>query len=127
MIGSFKKIFSLDPTVLTKMKGISTMLLVLIVLIVLTMKMTFAQVVYQADYPDSACASTPYRYSTYTSTCLNGVTATQCDTRAIYVIVPAVCQMQHAPLLVWEDWSINVLVDPNYLVLQFLHHNQTTI
>jgi hypothetical protein len=79
MIGSFKKIFSLDPTVLTKMKGISTMLLVLIVL---TMKMTFAQVVYQADYDDSTCSTAPFRYSTYTTTCLNGCSAVQCDTKA---------------------------------------------
>ena len=83
MIGGCKKIFSSKPTnrseASTKMNRIATMILVLFVL---TMKMASAQVVYQADYEDSSCSASPYRYSTYTSTCLNGRTATRCDTRA---------------------------------------------
>jgi hypothetical protein len=61
------------------MKVLSVMVLLMMVL---TIQMASSQVVYQADYEDASCGSAPYRYSTYTSTCLNGRTATRCDTRA---------------------------------------------
>src|SRR4051812_32331426 len=83
MIGGCEKIFSHDSTILFRsvatMSAISTTILVLIVLV---MKMTLAQVVYQAEYEDETCSVSPYRYSTYTATCLNGRNATKCDTRA---------------------------------------------
>ena len=87
-----------------KMKGIS-------ILIVSTMKMGAAQVIYAAEYEDSSCAS-PYRYSTYTATCLNGRTTIQCNTRA-YMRVCSDCKSNNT-------CNNNVLV---LLFFWFVIHN----
>jgi hypothetical protein len=65
-----------------------------VVMMILTLQMASSQVVYQADYEDASSGSAPYRYSTYTATCLNGRTATRCDTRA-YLNVCSNCVSKH--------------------------------